>query len=189
MAKRRRKSTRRVSNAGRRRAAPRKAMRRHTRRRNPAGLGRPADWITGGAGVIAGGVLSRAIPQMLLGSGNTGAMGYAANAVASLGLGWVAHMMFPSKPLLVTTVIAGGFGSLIQRVISDRTPYGSVLSGSGLGDYGLGLYQKSNFNMPQRIQNGRIPSAGSSMFTWGDGSQGRVSSIANAGSDTTMGAC
>ncbi len=189
MAKRRRKATRRVSNAGRRRAVPRKVMHRRGRRRNPAGLGRPADWITGGAGVLAGGLLSRAIPQMLLGAGNVGPMGYAANAAASLGLGWLAHMLFPSKPILVTTVIAGGFGSLIQRVVSDRTPYGSVLSNSGLGDYGLGLYQKSNFNNPQRVQNGRIPSPGSSMFTWGDGSQGRVSSVANAGSDSTMGAC
>lgn len=147
------------------------------------------DWLTGGAGVVVGVVGSKALPQMLLGAGNTGPMGYAANAAAAIGLGWLANMVFPHKPALVAGVIGGGFGGLLARIISDRTPYGSVLSGSGLGDYGLGLYQKSNFNMPQRVQNGRIPSPGSSMFTWGDGSQGRVSSLANAGSDTTMGAC
>ncbi len=145
-------------------------------------------WLEGGAGALVGVLGSKAIPQMVLGVGNTGAMGYAANAAATLGLGFLASSVFPHKPALMSGIIFGGFGALIARIVSDRTPYGSVLSGSGLGDYGLGLYQKSNFNMPQRIQNGRIPSAGSSMFTWGDGSQ-RVSSVANAGSDTTMGNC
>ncbi len=139
--------------------------------------------------MVAGVMGSKAIPQMVLGAGNNGVMGYAANAVATLGLGWLAASVFPHKPAVMSGVIFGGFGALIARIVSDRTPYGSVLAGSGLGDYGLGLYQKSNFNNPQRIQNGRIPSPGSSMFTWGDGSQGRVSSIANAGSDTTMGNC
>ena len=186
--KRRRKATRRT-NAGRR-SAPKKIMRRsHRRRSNPGSLGRPMEWLTGGAGVVVGVVGSKALPQMLLGSGNVGPMGYAANAAAAIGLGWLANMLFPHKPALVAGVIGGGFGGLLARIIADRTPYGSVLASSGLGDYGLGLYQKSNFNQPQRVQNGRIPSPGSSMFTWGDGSQSRVSSMANAGSDTTIGQC
>lgn len=169
------------------RRAPRKTMRRG-RIGNPGRLGSPATWIQGAGGVVAGVMASKAIPQMILGPSNTGAMGYAANAAATLGAGWLAAMLFPNKPAVIAGVLGGGFGALLVRLISDRTPYGSVLASSGLGDYGLGLYQKSNFNNPQRVQNGRIPSSGSSMFTWGDGSQ-RVSSMANAGSDSLSGAC
>jgi hypothetical protein len=142
------------------------------------------DWLQGGAGVVAGVVGARALPQMLLGASNTGPMGYVANAVAAVGLGWLTHMLFPRNQVLVTSVIAGGFAGLISRVISDKTPFGAQLSLTGLGDYGLGLYQKSNYPAPPHLQNGRLPSPGSSMFTWGDGSQGMVPSLANAGTDS-----
>ncbi len=146
------------------------------------------DMAFGGAGVIGGVIGSKAIPQMLLGAGNTGPMGYAANAFATLGLGWLSHMAFPHNKALLSGVVFGGFGALISRIAADRTPFGAQLSLAGLGDYGLGLYQKSNFPYPQRVQNGRIPSPGSSMFNWGAGGQAGMSTVANAGSDS-MGAC
>ena len=138
----------------------------------------------GGAGVVAGGVGSRLIPQLILGASNTGPMGYAANAVAALGLGWLSHMMFKGNKVLTVSVIAGGFGSLIQRIITEQTPYGAALStpAAGMGDWGLGLYQKSNYLTPQRIQGPRGPA--SSNFYWGDGSQAAaMPSFANAGAD------
>jgi hypothetical protein len=141
------------------------------------------DWVTGGAGVLAGGVGARMIPQMLMGPSNTGAMGYAANAAAAIGLGWLAHVMFPRQPILTVTVIAGGFGGLISRIVADRTSFGGALSLTGLGDWGLGLYQKSNFNNPQRIAAARGPN--SSMFTWGAGDQ-NIPILATAGSDSTL---
>jgi hypothetical protein len=79
-------------------------------------------------------------------------------------------------------VIAGGFAGLISRIISDKTPFGAQLSLAGLGDYGLGLYQKSNYPYPPHLINGRGPR--SSTFTWGDGSQTPVATIANGGSDS-----
>ncbi len=145
------------------------------------------NWIQGGAGVVAGVVGARALPQMLLGASNTGTMGYAANAVAAVGLGWLTHMIFPRNQILVTSVIAGGFAGLISRIISDKTPFGAQLSLTGLGDYGLGLYQKSNFPYPPRVQNGRGP--GSSMFNWGDGSQGMAPASLVAGGSDSTGAC
>lgn len=140
-------------------------------------------WIQGGAGVVAGVVGARAIPQMILGASNTGTMGYAANAVAAVGLGWLTHMVFPRNPLLTTSVIAGGFAGLISRIISDKTPFGAQLSLTGLGDYGLGLYQKSNYLNPQRIQGGVPGQPASSNFYWGDGSQMQVTG--SYGSDST----
>lgn len=173
-------------NAGRRRSTQ-KAVHHRRRRPNPGALGSPMNWIQGGAGVVAGVVGARAIPQMILGASNTGPMGYAANAAAAVGLGYLTHMLFPRNQTLVTAVIAGGFAGLLSRIISDKTPFGAQLSLTGLGDYGLGLYQKSNYPYPPRVQNGRGP--GSSMFTWGDGSQGMTpASIASGGTDST-GAC
>ena len=147
------------------------------------------NWIQGGAGVVAGVVGARAIPQMILGATNTGTMGYVANAVAAVGLGWLTHMVFPRNQTLVTAVIAGGFAGLISRIISDQTPYGAQLSLTGLGDYGLGLYQKSNYPYPPHLVNGRGPN--SSVFTWGDGSQNFVGSTpATIGSPAdSTGAC
>ena len=170
------------SNAGRRRA-PKKQMRRRAHR-NPSSIGSPMTWVKGGAGVLAGVVGARALPQLVLGSSNTGVSGYAANAAVAIGLGFLSHMVFPRDPVITGSVVAGGFAALIARVIADQTPFGAQLSLTGLGDYGLGLYQKSNFPYPPRVQNGRGPN--SSMFTWGDGSQGMpAATIASGGTDST----
>lgn len=182
-AKKKHTATAKRPNAGRRPKMTHHPKKKH--KGNPGALGTPMDWVTGGAGVVAGAVGSRALPQLVLGASNTGTMGYFANAVTALGLGWVAHLAFPRSRVLAAAVIAGGFGGLIARVAADKTPYGAALSLSGLGDWGLGLYQKSNYLAPQRVQNGRLPSPGSSMFTWGDGSQGRASTVLNAGADST----
>lgn len=120
------------------------------------------DWLQGGAGVLAGVVGARAIPQMILGASNTGAMGYAANAAAAAGLGWLAHMFFPRSRVLTASVIAGGFAGLIARIISDKTSYGQYLSLTGIGDYGMGLYLKSNFPNPPRLTD-----PGQAAFNWG----------------------
>jgi len=188
VARSKRKTTKRRAtanrNAGRRHV---KKVMRHRRRSNPGAIGNPVDWLQGGAGVLAGVVGARAIPQLILGASNQGPTGYVANAVAAAGLGFLSHMLFPRNLKLTAAVVAGGFAGLIARIISDQTPFGSTLSMTGLGDWGLGLYQKSNYPNPPRLQNGRLPSPGSSQFTWGDGSQA-MSTQSNYGSDS-MSAC
>jgi hypothetical protein len=168
--KTKRRATAHRSNAGRRRAAPKRVI-HHRRRSNPGGLGRPMDWIQGGAGVIAGVVATRAIPQLLMGASNTGTMGYAANAAAAIGAGWLTHMLFPRNGVLTTAVIAGGFAGLLSRIIADQTPFGAQLSLTGLGDHGFGLYQKSNYPAPPHLIGGRPGQPYSSAFTWGGGEQ------------------
>lgn len=145
------------------------------------------DWIQGGAGVLAGVVGTRALPQLVFGAGNTGPVGYLYNAITAAGLGFISHMIFPRNPVITASVVAGGFAALFARVISDQTPFGAQLSLTGLGDYGLGLYQKSNYPYPPRVQNGRGP--GSSMFTWGDGSQGMPAATLMAGGSDSTSAC
>ena len=127
------------------------------------GLGRPIDWVQGGAGVLVGVVGTRALPQMILGASNTGMQGYLANAVTAAGLGWVTHMVFPRNPTLTTSVIAGGFAALLARIIADKTSFGPQLSLTGLGDWGLGLYKKSNYPYPPQLQDGRLRGPGNAM--------------------------
>ncbi len=184
VARRRKKraTAKRRTNAGRR-SAPKKVMRRSRRRSNPGALGNPMQWAEGGIGVVFGAVGSRMLPQMLLSSGNSGAMGYLANIGAAIGLGYLSHVMFPRRPALATGIVAGGVGATISRAIADRTPFGAQFSLSGLGDWGLGLYQKSNYPYPPRLQGGVPGTPQSSNFTWGDGSQPVTS--ANYGSDSS----
>ena len=52
------------------------------RHHNPGQFGGPMEWITGGVGAVIGGVGAPALTQLVLGTSNTGAMGYFGNAVA-----------------------------------------------------------------------------------------------------------
>ena len=105
--------------------------RRRGARRNPGG--KVMGYVVRGAAVIAGAVGSKAATQLVLSSKNTGVMGYAGNAIATGILGFAAHKMFADKTI-AQMVIAGGIAQIIVRIMSDQTPYGSYLSGAGVGD-------------------------------------------------------
>jgi hypothetical protein len=110
-------------------------------------------------------------------------MGYVANAVAAVGIGWLSHILL-KKPAITAAVIAGGFATLLSRIIADKTPFGAQLSLTGLGDHGFGLYQKSNYPAPPHLIGGTPGQPASSNFTWGDGSQSPAMS-APYGNDST----
>lgn len=138
-----------------RRSAKRTTRRRRfsSRRSNPAGLGRPMDWVKGGASVLGGVLVTRGLPQMVAATYNTGWTGYGLNAVAAIAAGWAAHS-FTRDPVVTGGVLAGGFAAIIARMISDMTSFGSYLSLTGVGDY-----QFSNFVTPQRLnawQNAQV---------------------------------
>ena len=135
--KRRRKAVARRNPAGtRRRRTVRVSKKRgaHRRRSNPGPIGNPKTWVIGGAGVLAGVFVSRGLPQLVLGAGNTGAMGYAANAAAAAAAGYATHMLTRNSTL-TAGVVAGGFAALLARLIGDYTPYGKTIALSGWGDY------------------------------------------------------
>ena len=166
-----RKKTRRAasrSNAGtRRRRTVKRVMHRSRRRPNPSAIGSPMTWVTGGAGVLAGFVGSAAIPQMLLGTGNTGATGYAVTAAAAIGLGFLSHFLLPRQPAITIGVVSGGMANLIRRIISDQTPFGSYLSMSGMGDYMV-----ANWG-PPRMNNGLFSAMAEAPGTpWGGAGSG-----------------
>jgi hypothetical protein len=148
----RRKKNRRKSNpAGKRRAPRRTGKRMNRRRRNPGTMGSPMDWLSLGSGAIIGGLGATSIPQMVLGSSNTGPMGYLGMAASTAVLAVAVHFMFKKNMMLTSGIIAGGAGALIKRIIGDYTPFGQYLNASagasGMGDYLSGF----NFAVPQII--------------------------------------
>ena len=124
--------------------------RQHRRRRsNPGmGLGQAKQWFMGGAGVLVGVVGTRALPQMFLGTSNTGMIGYAANAAATALLAFAAHF-FSKDKVLSASVVAGGVASIFSRIIQDYSIFGQYSSQVGLGDYLM-----SDFLTPQTLTDG-----------------------------------
>jgi hypothetical protein len=136
--------------------------RRHTSRRNPGVAGFSTNELLKLAAGAAGGVIaSKYLTQMVLGSSNTGTMGYAASAVATLALAWAAHK-FASKDV-ATGVVAGGLGALALRIFQENVS-GTSTSMSGLGDpdmaalgIGMGDYKFGQIGVPARFTMGSSP--------------------------------
>jgi TM2 domain-containing membrane protein YozV len=132
----------------------------HRRRRhhNPLGMsGR--DIVATSAWAIAGGVATRAIPQMFLKDGNTGIMGYGANALTAGILAYGADRFFGGNA--GKGVLLGGMVMLGGRIIADLfgktlVSFGDVFGTtgtSGLGAHGdpsfdLGIYVPNEFVVP-----------------------------------------
>lgn len=135
-AKNRRKTA--ANGGSRRRKAsrnPAKMMRR--RHRNPSGLaatiGSPKDLVTGGVAGLVSAVLTRQLPQVVLGTSNTGMEGYAANFATALAATWAAGTF--GGPAAGRGAIIGGMVILLDRILSDQvSPISSYLSLSGVGD-------------------------------------------------------
>jgi len=137
-------------NAGTRRIRTMKVARRHGRRSNP---GQVMEYAKLGVAIVGGAVGSKMATQLVLSSSNTGWMGYLGNLVATLALGWGASKAFKDR-MISQGVVGGGIAQLAVRIISDQTPYGSYLAGSGVGDY-----QASAFLTPQRMMPNAMQSA------------------------------
>jgi hypothetical protein len=119
------------------------------------------DWLYGGVGVIAGVVGTRALPQVVLGSSNTGIIGYLANAASTALLTVAAHFAAPRNNVLKASVLAGGVASIISRIIQDYSLLGSYSAQVGLGDYLM-----SDFLTPQTLTAG-LTSAALNKPSWG----------------------
>lgn len=115
-------------------------MRRSNRRRG--GHRRNAGMFSGGVGgiltnavfVIAGALGSKLLTQMVLGTNNTGMIGYAGNAVAGFGLWFLAAKVLKNTEG-AKGIISGTAVQLVLRLINDYTPFGQYVSQLGMGDY------------------------------------------------------
>jgi hypothetical protein len=129
---------------------------RHSRRRSNPGVAgfSTTELIKLAGGAAVGVVGSKYLAQMALGGNNTGAMGAAAQGVATLALAWLANK-FGGKDV-ATGVAAGGFGALALNLAQQYmgAPGGSM---SGLGDpFGaalLGDFVPGTIAMPGMFSN------------------------------------
>lgn len=115
----------------------RKATNTHHKKRrrssNPLGLG-GKELITGGVAGLVAAVATRQIPQMVLGTANTGMEGYAANIVTAAVATWLAAKF--GGPAAGRGAVIGGSVIVLDRVLSDNvSPIASYLSLSGVGDH------------------------------------------------------
>lgn len=113
---------------------PTKRRRGH---RNPSGLagiiGSPKDLITGGFAGLVSAVATRQLPQMILGAGNTGVEGYAANFLTTIAATWLAGSF--AGPAAGKGALLGGTVIVLDRVLSEQvSPIAPYLSLSGVGD-------------------------------------------------------
>lgn len=98
-----------------------------------------------GGGALVGSSLSSAGTQLILGTSNTGPMGYAGNLISTLVLSWLGGMVVRNKAF-PAGILAGGIGSLMRRIIADYSLLGGYTSQLGMGDYMV-----SNWVTPQRL--------------------------------------
>jgi len=161
----------------RRRRARVNPVRRHYRpnrryaRRNPAGFSFGQLFETGIFATV-GAVGSKLLTQLVLGSSNTGILGYAGNVVAGALIGIAADKGLKNKTAAFA-VYVGTAVQLVLRLITDFTPYGQAVALTGVGDY-----QVSNFLAPQRYVDAlhgamvQVPSG------WGPGAPVAIQSAA-----------
>lgn len=136
----RRRSTRRNTGVRRnsRRMSHRRTYRRNTGRRNP-GTGSIGEVITTSTFVLVGALGSKLGAQLVLGTNNTGVIGYAGNLAIGGILWFLADKVMKNKTA-ASGVIAGTVAQLILRLINDYTPFGSYLASTGMGDYQMQSY-------------------------------------------------
>ena len=135
------------SNPRRHCSARRNTAVRHNRRRNP--MGGSWGWeITHALYIIAGAIGSKLGAQMVLGTSNTGFMGYGANLAAGGILAWAAKGIMKNSEA-AKGIFAGSVVQVVLRLITDYTPFGQYASLQGVGDY-----MASNWVTPQRYVDG-----------------------------------
>jgi hypothetical protein len=94
-----------------------KVYNRHHRRRSNPMLSNLTQTLKRAGWAIGGGVLTRSIPQAVLGDKNTGLMGYGANLLtAAVGAGAVGKFMGPDA---AESFLLGGFVMIAGRVVED----------------------------------------------------------------------
>lgn len=112
-------------------------MMHRKKRRNPTGLaatiGSPKELLISSAAGLASAVATGQIPQLVLGTANTGVEGYAANFVTALLSTWLAGSV--AGPSAGRGALIGGMVIILDRILTENvSPLGPYLQLSGVGD-------------------------------------------------------
>lgn len=126
--------------------------------RNPGIVSQARPFFGDVVGVVGGAVATRQLPQMLLGTANTGVQGYLANAAAILAV-YVVASVFGSKRVAKMAALGGGV-YLFMRVLNEKfSPIGQALSLQGLGDAQACSAALVSARADQMAQGGRMIAA------------------------------
>lgn len=117
--------------------------RKHYRRNAATGGGGLVPMVTNAVFVVVGALASKLGAQAVLGSNNTGIIGYAGNLAIGAALYMLTEHVMKNRAAS-SGVIAGTLVQVLLRVINDYTPFGSYVSQLGMGDY-----QMQSFVTPQ----------------------------------------
>jgi hypothetical protein len=118
-----------------------------THHRNPTGVSWGSE-ITNALFIVGGAVGSKLGAQMILGTNNTGVIGYAGNLAVGGVLAWLTASVMKNRPA-AKAVFAGSVVQVVLRAIADYTPFGQYTQQLGMGDY-----MASNWVTPQRYTDG-----------------------------------
>jgi hypothetical protein len=114
------------------------------RRHNPGGMStNVTELVTNAVFVILGALGSKLGAQAVLGTKNTGIMGYAGNAAVGAALWFITEKLMKNRAASAG-IISGTIVQILLRVINDYTPFGSWVAQLGMGDY-----QMQSFVTPQ----------------------------------------
>lgn len=122
---------------GRRNTGQRTGMGRY-HRPNP-GTASVGEIITTSTFVLVGALGSKLGAQLILGTNNTGPVGYAGNLAVGAGLWLITDKVMKNKTA-ASGVIAGTVAALILRLLNDYTPIGTYIQNLGMGDYQMQSY-------------------------------------------------
>lgn len=136
------KRTRPNPSGGHRHRAPKHVARRYKRNTGGSASG-VAPLVTNAVFVILGALGSKLGAQALLGTKNTGLLGYGANAGVGAGLWFLTEKVMKNRAAS-SGVIAGTIVQILLRAINDYTPFGQYVASLGMGDY-----QMQSFVTPQ----------------------------------------
>jgi len=136
--------------------------RRHYRR-NAGAVGSVGGLVTTGTFAVVGALGSKLGAQLVLGTNNSGVIGYAGNVAAGGVLWFLADKVMKNRSaahgILIGTVI-----QVILRALNDYTPFGSYVANLGMGDYQMQSYVTPQILLdPVNSADIRIPSG------WGPG--------------------
>ena len=126
-------------------------------------MGSVGGLVTTGTFAIVGALGSKLGAQLVLGTNNTGPVGYLGNAAIGAGMWFLADKVLKNRNMghgiLIGTVI-----QIILRVVNDYTPFGSYVANLGMGDY-----QMQSYVTPQILLDPVNSAAISIPNGWGQG--------------------
>jgi hypothetical protein len=115
----------------------------YRRRRSNPGMGSVGDYVTNATFAIVGAFGSKLGAQLLMGTNNTGVMGYLGNIGVGAGLWFVAAHVMKNREA-AKGIATGTMIQVMLRALNDYTPVGAYLGQLGMGDY-----QAQSYTQPQ----------------------------------------